>query len=53
MGNRIVAVCKEITKLHESVFRSYIDDIIVDFESKNIVKGEYVILIAKEGYAIK
>ena len=53
MGNRVVSLCKEITKIHENVYLGYVNDIINEFESKNSIKGEYVILIAKENYKIK
>ena len=52
MGNRVVSVCKELTKLHEMVFFGKIKDIIDDFDNKNKLKGEFVILISKEGYKL-
>ena len=50
LGNRVVSLCKELTKVHEHVTFGYLENII-----KNInlnVKGEYVILIAKKKYNI-
>ena len=41
-GNRYVSISKEISKLHESVFRGNISDAIKSFD---VVKGEYVIVI--------
>ena len=53
MGNRVVAVCKEITKIHENVYFDYVDEIINEFEKIKKIKGEFVILVAKEGYILK
>ena len=41
-GDRYVSISKEISKLHESVFRGNISDAIKSFD---VVKGEYVIII--------
>lgn len=43
-GERKVAVCKEITKIHESVLRTGLDDAISFFE-ENTPKGEYVVIV--------
>ena len=51
MGNRIISVCKEITKYYETTFLGDIISIIDTLENKSI-KGEYVILVAKEGYSL-
>ena len=51
MGNRIISVCKEITKYYETTFLGDIISIINTLENKSI-KGEYVILVAKEGYSL-
>jgi len=50
LGNRVVAVCKELTKLHEDVKIGYLDKMIPkeDFP----LKGEYIILIANKKYKI-
>ena len=50
LGNRIVALCKEITKIHENVKFGYVNDIINEENMK--YKGEYVILIASEKYEL-
>tara|TARA_B110000438_G_C15703935_1_gene602320 strand:- start:298 stop:981 length:684 start_codon:yes stop_codon:yes gene_type:complete len=52
LGNRIVSVCKEITKMYETVYFGKLDKIIKDFSEIN-PKGEYVILIAKSEYELK
>ena len=49
LGDRIVSVCKEITKMYEKVYVDKIDKIIKIFSEIN-PKGEYVILVAKKEY---
>ena len=49
---RIVSVCREITKKFEEVFMGKIGDAITYFSQKN-PKGEFVIVIAKDGYELK
>ena len=50
LGNRWISVCKEITKINESVFFGKIEDAIFHFKKVDKIKGEYVLIIAKEGY---
>ena len=45
LGDREAAVCIELTKLHERVFRGYLGDLAKEF-SKAKVKGEVAIVIA-------
>ena len=46
MGNRNIALVREITKLHEEVLRGKLADIIADYESEKIaIRGEYVLVI--------
>ncbi len=49
-GDRVVSVCREMTKIHEEVFRGSIWKTINHFREKTSIKGEVVILIAKTGY---
>ena len=49
--NRVVSLCKELTKLHETVKLDYLSNIIKAIDSE-VIKGEYVLLIAKEKYSI-
>tara|TARA_Y100000994_G_scaffold170423_1_gene140393 strand:- start:913 stop:1596 length:684 start_codon:yes stop_codon:yes gene_type:complete len=49
-GNRVIALCKEITKLYEKVEFGYLDDIIM--ENNIVFKGEYVLVIANKKYKI-
>ena len=44
LGNRRVAVCKELTKLYENIFRGTLDEAIENFKDKNL-KGEFVIVV--------
>tara|TARA_Y100001970_G_scaffold184272_1_gene224135 strand:- start:634 stop:1320 length:687 start_codon:yes stop_codon:yes gene_type:complete len=53
LGNRWVSVCKEITKINESVFFGKLEDSISYFENLSKIKGEYVLIIAKEGYSVE
>jgi len=51
LGNRVIAICKELTKLHENVKFGYLEDILLDIPDNN--KGEYVIVIANRKYEIE
>ena len=44
MGDRKIAVCKELTKIHESVFLFTLSEAYAYF-SQNPPKGEYVLII--------
>ena len=46
MGDRNIAIVREITKLHEEVLRGRLAEIISDYESEKVaIRGEYVIVI--------
>lgn len=49
LGNRKCAVVSELTKLHETVRRGYIEELIEEL-SRTKIKGEHVVIVAKEGY---
>ena len=51
MGDRVVSLCKEITKIHETTYFGKISNVL-DEISQNTIKGEFVLMIAKEGYEI-
>ena len=53
LGNRWISICKEITKINESNFFGLLEDAITEFEQKSKIKGEFVLIIAKEGYSAK
>ncbi|MBQ9041533.1 MAG: 16S rRNA (cytidine(1402)-2'-O)-methyltransferase [Eggerthellaceae bacterium] len=42
---REVAVCRELTKLHEEVFRGPVPQVLVEFADRDSVKGEIVIVV--------
>ena len=44
-GNREIALCKELTKLHETVFRTTFEGALEHFEEVS-PKGEYVLIIS-------
>lgn len=52
LGDRVVSVCKEITKINENVFTGKLNDIISKFEKVNKIRGEYIIIIAKKNYEL-
>ncbi|MCL1824280.1 MAG: 16S rRNA (cytidine(1402)-2'-O)-methyltransferase [Oscillospiraceae bacterium] len=47
LGDRRIAVCRELTKLYEEVLRGRISDMIALYEEKS-PKGEYVLVVASE-----
>jgi 16S rRNA (cytidine1402-2'-O)-methyltransferase len=53
MGDRFISICREITKIYEEVIFGKVSTIIDKLEQKNSIKGEFVILISKDGYKIK
>ncbi|MEG2289525.1 MAG: 16S rRNA (cytidine(1402)-2'-O)-methyltransferase [Clostridium sp.] len=50
LGNRKIAVCKELTKLHETILRGTVDECI-QYYNENQPRGEYVIVIAGKSNA--
>ena len=50
-GNRIISVCRELTKMYEETLLSTVKDAEVYF-SKSKPKGEFVLLVAKKGYTL-
>ncbi len=45
LPNRPLAVCRELTKLHEEVARGTAAELLADFGSRDAVKGEIVLVI--------
>ncbi|SHK59730.1 16S rRNA (cytidine1402-2'-O)-methyltransferase [Clostridium cavendishii DSM 21758] len=45
LGNRSIAVCRELTKLHEEIYRGSIDECIVYFNEK-VPRGEFVLVLS-------
>lgn len=51
-GNRIISICREMTKMFEETFLGSVEESISFFEAHpGKLKGEFVIMIAKEGYS--
>lgn len=50
LGNRHISVCRELTKKHEEVMRSTIEDVIT-FYSNQEPRGEYVLIIEGKSHA--
>ena len=48
VGERLVSICREMTKIHEQVVFDKLSNLIVEFSDINL-KGEFVILISKDG----
>lgn len=44
LGNRRIAVCRELTKLHEEIKRGTLEEVIEYFSQKSI-KGEFVLVV--------
>ena len=50
-GDRIISVCRELTKMYEETFLGTVTDS-ENYFSKSKPKGEFVLLIAKKGYSL-
>jgi len=50
-GNRIISVCRELTKIFEESFLGTVEDA-ENYFSKSKPKGEFVVLVAKKGYTL-
>ena len=50
-GNRIISVCRELTKIYEETLLGTVTDAEIYF-SKSKPKGEFVLLVAKKGYTL-
>ena len=53
MSNREICICKELTKVYERVMFGNVLNILELLKDEVKLKGEYVIIIAKEGYVLK
>ena len=51
-GDRVVSICRELTKIYEETFVGMIVDSIYYFE-KSKPKGEFVMMVAKQGYQLE
>ena len=50
-GDRIISVCRELTKMYEETFFGTVTDAEMYF-SKSKPKGEFVLLVSKKGYSL-
>ena len=50
-GNRIISICRELTKIYEETFLGTVTDAEIYF-SKSKPKGEFVLLVAKKRYTL-
>jgi 16S rRNA (cytidine1402-2'-O)-methyltransferase len=46
LGAREAAICKELTKLHESVIRGRLDQLVGEMAAADTLKGEFVVVVA-------
>ncbi len=51
LGNRIISVCRELTKIFEESFLGTVEDA-ENYFSQSKPKGEFVVLVAKKGYTL-
>lgn len=51
LGDREVCLANEMTKIHEKFIRGKVDTLLKEVAAKQL-KGEFVVLIAKEGFTI-
>ena len=51
LGERYVCLANEITKIHEKILRGHAGIILEAVKGKRL-KGEYVVLVAKEGFSL-
>lgn len=51
LGERYVCLANEMTKLHEKIIRGSVSDLL-NIYSNSKLKGEFVVLVAKEGFEL-
>ncbi len=49
-GDRLIAVCRELTKKFEEINRGLSSDILHDYESRKSIKGEFVVMVSGCNY---
>lgn len=50
-SDRLMAVARELTKTFEEVLRAPVKDLNIEFESRDFIKGEIVVVISGKGYS--
>ena len=49
-GDRVISICKEISKIHEKTYFGLMSNVIEELSNLKSIKGEFIIMIAKKGY---
>ena len=49
LGDRFICICRELTKINETVTRCHVSEILED-KVKVVYKGEFVVLVSKKDY---
>ena len=49
-SDRLIAVCRELTKKFEEITRGSVHEILKDYESRNAIKGEFVVIVSGCNY---
>tara|TARA_B100000902_G_C27054525_1_gene785863 strand:- start:455 stop:811 length:357 start_codon:yes stop_codon:yes gene_type:complete len=49
-GDRVVSICKEISKVYEKTYFGLMSEVIKELSNLKSIKGEFIIMIAKRGY---
>jgi len=49
LGNRRVAVCREMTKIHEEIFRGNLEEALNDFSMREKIRGEFTFVVEGAG----
>ncbi|NOY53357.1 MAG: 16S rRNA (cytidine(1402)-2'-O)-methyltransferase [Deltaproteobacteria bacterium] len=45
LGNRRIAVCREMTKLHEEIFRGNLEEALQNFSTREKIRGEFTLVV--------
>ncbi len=46
VGDRDVALCRELTKIHEEIIRGKVSDVLSEIENRGVIKGEVIIVLS-------
>lgn len=49
MPQRAIAVCRELTKLHQEIVRGTVDEVAADISARTSLKGEITLIVAPAG----
>jgi len=45
LGNRRIAVCREMTKIHEEIFRGRVEEALASFSPREKIRGEFTLIV--------